>query len=170
MDVHRQSATEVRQRLSHPVIDTDGHIIEFVPGLLDFLKQVAGPQGQRTILERLPGAEPAQLAPVEPRGMPPCERVPTRILAVAAFDPRYTPPGRRLRAMFSSDVGHWDVPDMGGVVPEAWEMVEDGVMGEADFHDFVFGNPVRLFTSLDRGFFDGTAIEGEVRAFLRRDV
>ncbi|MBM4197107.1 MAG: amidohydrolase [Gammaproteobacteria bacterium] len=87
-------------------------------------------------------------------------------LAGTAFDARYTPPGRKLRAMFSSDVGHWDVSDMNQVVPESWEMVEDGVMDEADFRDFMFGNPVRLFTSLDPGFFDGTAIQGEVNAML----
>ena len=34
-------------RLTHPVIDSDGHIIEFVPGFLDALKHVGG----RTMLE-----------------------------------------------------------------------------------------------------------------------
>lgn len=85
-------------------------------------------------------------------------------LAGTAFDPRYAPPGRKLNAMFSSDVGHWDVSDMGHVVPEAWEMVEDGIMTEEDFHAFMFANPVRLFTRLDPHFFDGTAIESEARA------
>jgi hypothetical protein len=87
-------------------------------------------------------------------------------LAGTAFDPRYAPPGRKLRAMFSSDVGHWDVPEIEHVVGEAWEMLEDGVMGEEDFRDFMFGNPVRLFTSLNRDFFRGTAIEQEVAGFL----
>jgi hypothetical protein len=68
--------------------------------------------------------------------------------------------------MFSSDVGHWDVSDMNHVVPEAYEMVTDGIMTAADFRDFMFGNPVRLLTSLNPDFFKGTAIEGEVRAFL----
>jgi predicted TIM-barrel fold metal-dependent hydrolase len=87
-------------------------------------------------------------------------------LAGTAFDPRYAPPGRKLRAMFSSDVGHWDVPEIGHVVGEAWEMLEDGVMGEEDFRDFMFGNPVRLFTSLNPDFFKGTAIEKEAAGFL----
>jgi predicted TIM-barrel fold metal-dependent hydrolase len=87
-------------------------------------------------------------------------------LAGTAFDPRYTPPGRKLRAMFSSDVGHWDVSDMAHVLPEAYEMVEDGVMSPEDFRDFMFGNPVRLFTSLDPDFFKGTAIESDVSKML----
>ena len=37
-----QSA-KVRSRLSHPVIDCDGHMIEFFPAFEDYLKQVAGP-------------------------------------------------------------------------------------------------------------------------------
>jgi hypothetical protein len=87
-------------------------------------------------------------------------------LAGTAFDPRYTPPGRKLNAIFSSDVGHWDVSDMSHVLPEAHEMVEDGIMSEEDFRAFVFDNPVRLFTQLNPDFFGGTAIEGDVRRFL----
>ena len=42
---HAQELTgaQVRARLDHPVIDADGHILEFVPALLDFLKQAGGP-------------------------------------------------------------------------------------------------------------------------------
>ena len=42
-----------------------------------------------------------------------------------AFDPRRTG-GPRLKALFASDIGHWDVPDIREVLPEAWELVEDG--------------------------------------------
>ena len=48
--------------------------------------------------------------------------------------------------MFGSDVAHWDVPDMSEVLEEAWEMVDHEWIDEADFRDFVFGNPVRFFT------------------------
>ncbi len=34
----------VRARLNHPVIDCDGHMIEFEPDILDYLGQVGGPQ------------------------------------------------------------------------------------------------------------------------------
>ena len=46
MDTARSAA--VRVRLTHPVIDSDGHMIEFEPGFLDALKHVGG----RTMLER----------------------------------------------------------------------------------------------------------------------
>ena len=84
-------------------------------------------------------------------------------LAGTAFDARYTPPGRKLKAMFSSDIGHWDVADMDHVVPEAYEMVEDSVMSEEDFRDFMFANPVRLLTGLDPDFFEGTVVAAEVK-------
>jgi predicted TIM-barrel fold metal-dependent hydrolase len=36
-------AAEIRARLNHPIIDCDGHILEFQPAFLDYLKKVAGP-------------------------------------------------------------------------------------------------------------------------------
>jgi len=49
------SSAEIRGRLNHPVIDSDGHMIEFQPTFLDFLKEVGGsemvkryPQHRRT--------------------------------------------------------------------------------------------------------------------------
>jgi len=66
--------------------------------------------------------------------------------------------GARLNAIFSSDIGHWDVRHMDRVLAEAWGLVEDGVMGEADFRDFVFANPARLYLTADPGFFEGTAL------------
>src|SRR5689334_14098568 len=38
----RSKSLEIRQRLSHPILDADGHWIEFEPGVLDYLKDVAG--------------------------------------------------------------------------------------------------------------------------------
>ena len=48
--------------------------------------------------------------------------------------------------MFASDIGHWDVPDMRGVLPEAWELVDDGLLDEAQFRDFTCGNIVHMLT------------------------
>jgi predicted TIM-barrel fold metal-dependent hydrolase len=83
-----------------------------------------------------------------------------------AFDDRRNPEGARLRAMFASDIGHWDVPDFAGVLPEAWELVEEDLVTRDQFHDFMFGNVARLFAGTDAGFFDGTAVESEVRSLL----
>lgn len=72
----------------------------------------------------------------------------------------------RLQALFSSDVGHWDVPDMRACVAEAYEPVEEGLLGPADFRDFVFTHPARLHAGLNPDFFRGTAVEGAVAALL----
>ena len=50
------------------------------------------------------------------------------------------PLGARINAIYSSDIGHFDVVDMRDPLPEAFELVEDGHITESDFHDFVFGN------------------------------
>jgi hypothetical protein len=79
------------------------------------------------------------------------------------FDTRLLPGGRRLNAVFSSDFGHWDVTDMRGVLAEAYELVEDGILTPEDFRRFVFDNPVRLFAGMNPAFFEGTAVAAEVR-------
>jgi predicted TIM-barrel fold metal-dependent hydrolase len=83
-------------------------------------------------------------------------------LNALAFATDLLPFGERLRAIMSSDIGHWDVPDMTEVLEEAWELVEHGVMTEEDFRDFAFVNPARLWTALNPDFFKGTAVEGAV--------
>ena len=86
-----------------------------------------------------------------------------------AFNTNVNPFGARLNAVFGSDIGHFDVPNMTEVLGEAYEGVEDGVMTEDDFRDFVFANPVRLWTAMNPDFFKGTAVEGAVDRFLADD-
>jgi hypothetical protein len=83
-----------------------------------------------------------------------------------AFNSRVNPLGARLNAIFSSDIGHWDVPDMTEVTEEAYELVEHGLITEADFRDFVFGNPARLWTAMNPDFFKGTAVADSVNELL----
>ena len=68
----------------------------------------------------------------------------------------------KLKAMFSSDLGHWDVVDFGDVLAEAHEQAEKGLMTEDDFRDFVFTNPVTFATRLNPDYFKGTVVEGAV--------
>jgi hypothetical protein len=75
-----------------------------------------------------------------------------------AFSP-VNPRGAVVRAMFSSDIGHWDVPDISAVVPESFELVEDGLLTPEQYRMFVFDHAVRLYQSADPDFFAGTAIE-----------
>ena len=78
------------------------------------------------------------------------------------------PLGARMNAMYSSDIGHFDVVDMRDPLPEAFELVEDGHIAESDFHDFVFGNAVRLWGTQNPRFFEGTAVAGDAAALLKR--
>jgi hypothetical protein len=52
------------------------------------------------------------------------------------------------------------------VLPEAYELVEDGLIGEEDFRDFVFVNPVMLWAGTNNNFFKGTAVEGDAARVL----
>jgi hypothetical protein len=84
-----------------------------------------------------------------------------------AFDSRVTPLGARVPAMFASDLGHWDVPDFDEPLEEAYELVERDILDAESFREFVWANPLRFYSSLDPGFFAGTAIEREAAAALR---
>jgi predicted TIM-barrel fold metal-dependent hydrolase len=83
-----------------------------------------------------------------------------------AFNRKGNPFGARLGAVFGSDIGHFDVPDMTGVLHEAYELVEDGLITEPDFREFVFINPVKLWASNNPDFFKGTVIEKHAAAVL----
>ncbi|MCL6508932.1 MAG: amidohydrolase family protein [Bryobacteraceae bacterium] len=85
-----------------------------------------------------------------------------------AFHRRSNPFGARLNALFGSDIGHFDVPDMAHVVPEAYELVEDGLISEEDFRDFVFTNPMRFWGEANPRFFEGTAVEAAAAAVLAK--
>ncbi|CAN5691368.1 hypothetical protein BH20ACI3_BH20ACI3_08840 [soil metagenome] len=86
-----------------------------------------------------------------------------------AFDTKVNPFAARLKVLFGSDIGHWDVPDIVEVVEEAYELVEKDVITEADLKDFVFKNPVSFYAGLNSGFFKGTVVENEVEKILARD-
>ena len=81
---------------------------------------------------------------------------------------KLNPFGARLNAMFSSDVGHFDIPDMRMVLPEAWELVEDGLITRDDFRDFTFANAVRLFGTQNPDFFEGTVVADGAAEVLGR--
>ena len=83
-----------------------------------------------------------------------------------AFQSRLLPFDSKVNALFSSDIGHWDVPDMREVVAEAHELVEKGLLTDDDFRDFTFVNPVKLLAGSNPDFFKGTAVEREVEREL----
>jgi predicted TIM-barrel fold metal-dependent hydrolase len=84
-----------------------------------------------------------------------------------AFDSRVNPMRSRLNALFGSDIGHFDVPDMMDVLPEAYELCEDGLVTVDDFRDFTFANAVRLWGTVNPAFFTGTVVEKPAADVLR---
>ncbi len=80
-------------------------------------------------------------------------------LNYTAFNAKANKMGAKLKAMFSSDLGHWDVLDFGDVLHEAYEQVERGLMAEEDFKDFVHTNPITFQTRVNPDFFKGTDVE-----------
>lgn len=86
------------------------------------------------------------------------------------FDRRIHPMGARLRPIFSSDIGHWDVTDMSETVEEAWELVDEGLISESDFRAFTFENAATMWAEANPRFFDGTTVEAEVRALVASEA
>jgi predicted TIM-barrel fold metal-dependent hydrolase len=83
-----------------------------------------------------------------------------------AFNTKANPMRAKLNAIFSSDIGHFDVPDMTEVVPEAYELVEHGLLTEGDFRDFMFANAVRFWGEMNPDFFKGTSVEKQAAEVL----
>lgn len=76
---------------------------------------------------------------------------------------RSNPLGCELRAMLGSDISHPDTPDLGAILPNAFDLVEEGLVQPDQFERFVFANAVDCFTRTNPQFFDGTAIEVAAR-------
>ncbi len=83
-----------------------------------------------------------------------------------AFNAKANKFGAKLKAMFSSDLGHWDVVDFGDVLAEAHEQTEKGLMTDQDFRDFVFTNPAKFVTRTNPDYFKGTVVEDAVDKLL----
>ena len=54
-----------------------------------------------------------------------------------AFNREFNPGNAEMKAMFGSDIGHFDVQDMTDVLPEAYELVEEGKIDRDQFKHFV---------------------------------
>jgi hypothetical protein len=83
-----------------------------------------------------------------------------------AFNRQCNPFGARLNTLFGSDIGHFDVVNMADVLPEAYELVEDELISQEDFRDFVSTNPIRFWGEANPDFFKGTAVEKDAAAVL----
>jgi predicted TIM-barrel fold metal-dependent hydrolase len=81
-------------------------------------------------------------------------------LVSIAFKPELHPNAVKLKALFGSDMGHWDVVDVEHVVAESYELVERGLISAEDYRSFTCDNAYTLFTSQNADFFAGTSVEG----------
>jgi len=86
-------------------------------------------------------------------------------LVALAFDERLNS-GAKLKAIFSSDIGHWDVTDMEEVLEEAHELVEHELIDTDQFKQFVFTHPATLHAGMNPDFFKGTVVERDVAKLL----
>lgn len=84
-----------------------------------------------------------------------------------ALDGRGNPMQTTLRPMFSSDIGHWDVPRLIDVVPQSRHLVNRGLLDDAGYRRFAFEEVVRAHTRLNPDFFVGTTVEEPVARFTR---
>jgi predicted TIM-barrel fold metal-dependent hydrolase len=84
-----------------------------------------------------------------------------------AFSP-HNPFRAKLNAIYSSDIGHFDVIDMRDPLGEAYELVEDGVISGDNFRDFSFANAVHLWGTQNPRFFEGTTVARAAAAELAR--
>jgi predicted TIM-barrel fold metal-dependent hydrolase len=89
-------------------------------------------------------------------------------LNALASDRALTPFGATFHALFGSDIGHWDAPDIGHVLVEAWEQVERGVLGDDAFRRLVFGSPAAFWCAGNPRFFEGA--EGGLAEAVAKEI
>ncbi|MBV8055103.1 MAG: amidohydrolase family protein [Deltaproteobacteria bacterium] len=85
-------------------------------------------------------------------------------LNAMAFNARGIPFDARLKPLYGSDIGHWDVPDMREIVEEAYELVERGIIDEEALRSLLFDNAITFWSTNNRNFFQGTTVERAVES------
>ncbi len=89
-----------------------------------------------------------------------------RMVAVA-FNRRLNPVGAKLKAVFGSDIGHWDVLDAKSILSETYSLVDGKLLDLDNLRDLTFVNPASLHLSMNPDCFVGTAVEDAAAALLR---
>ena len=85
-----------------------------------------------------------------------------------AFNRRLSPVGAKLKAMFGSDIGHWDVMEARTVLSEAWSLVEGQLLSQDDFRELTFVNPAMMHLGMNPHYFKGTAIEAQAAGLVAK--
>jgi predicted TIM-barrel fold metal-dependent hydrolase len=86
---------------------------------------------------------------------------------VQAFNPKTNQLGVKVNALYSSDSGHWDVPEFTETLAETYDLVKEGAITEEDFKSLVFTNPYNFYTANNKDFFKGTAVEEKLNQLAK---
>jgi predicted TIM-barrel fold metal-dependent hydrolase len=81
-------------------------------------------------------------------------------MVAQAFAPS-NPLGCELKVMLGSDLSHPDTPDLDAILPNAFRLVQEGLVREDQFRRFMVDNAVDCFTRMSPHFFDGTTVMSE---------
>lgn len=87
-------------------------------------------------------------------------------MVATAFDPKLNAFGATLKAFWGSDIGHWDVTDASLALSDAYGMLEQGLLNEDNFEDFMFTNGVLFHAGNNPDFFAGTVLEDQANKVL----
>jgi hypothetical protein len=90
-----------------------------------------------------------------------------RMIAVG-FNRKLNPLGLALKAVFGSDIGHWDVMDATSILAEAYGLVDAGLITSDDFRAFTWTNPASLHLRMNPDYFKGTVVESEAEKLAPR--
>lgn len=89
------------------------------------------------------------------------------VYAVLAFDTKISQRSPQLNALFSSDIGHWDVPNAQDVVPGVSSLHADGLLDDDAYAALTHVNVIRAHGGMRDDFFDGTRVSQLARDVLR---
>jgi predicted TIM-barrel fold metal-dependent hydrolase len=76
-----------------------------------------------------------------------------------AFNTKATPLNAQVNMFYSSDIGHWDVPEINSILADTFQLVEEGIISAENFRQLVFKGPYDFYTANNPDFFTGTAVE-----------
>jgi len=82
---------------------------------------------------------------------------------VGALNPKGNPFGQKINELYSSDSGHWDVPELTEPLAETWDLVQEGAITAEDFKALVFTNPYQFYTANNPDFFKDTRVEHKLK-------
>jgi hypothetical protein len=84
-----------------------------------------------------------------------------------AFNAKAAPLNAQVNMFWSSDIGHWDVPEINTILADTFQLVEEGVITADNFKQLVFRGPYSFYTANKPDFFSGTAVEALLPAEQR---